>query len=242
MKLINKSNVPIRKVNRIDLVATLLVFAIAPALLIWWLKGQLPEIVWWTLPLLYVFWLRQLFNFDKPSAVNDALGSSVDVIAAPAPIATELTMHPLATHDTRTWPKRIEELERSRPPPMPWGSVLIQGHDGIQACIDRGDWDSARSALQRLAYGMVDATIEDKAAFTDYMKDFAAIDPLYRSVMEKALPLIIETPGMKQTQFYPLFPGIAAETIRYVFYYADQLGEIKRQKKGNSYLIFPTMG
>lgn len=240
--LINKSNVPIRQVNRIDLVVTMLVFVVAPALLIWWLKGHLPGIAWWPLPLLYVLWLRHLFNFGKPTDVDEAPSAAHEVINATAVIKPEATVPAHATRDSRPWQERVEEIERSRPAPVHWASVLIQGHDGIQACIDRGDWDSARSALQRLAYGMVDATIEDKAAFTDYMKDFAAIDPLYRSVMEKALPLIIETPGMKQTQFYPLFPGIAAETIRYVFYYADQLGEIKRQKKGNSYLLFPTMG
>jgi hypothetical protein len=237
--LINKLNVPIRKVNRIDLVATLLIFVVAPALLIWWLKGQLPGIVWWPLALLYVFWLRHLFNFDKTADVDETPCSPVEVITAPVSITPESTMPAPATKDTRPWQQRVEEIERSRPASMHWASVLIQGHEGVQSCINRGDWDSARAALQRLAYSKVDVPAEEKAAFTEYMKDFASIDPLYRTVMDKALPLIIASPGMKQTQFYPQFPAIPAETIRYVFYYADQLGEIVRQKKGNTYLIHP---
>jgi tetratricopeptide (TPR) repeat protein len=118
-------------------------------------------------------------------------------------------------------------------------AIAAQGHAEIEACIARNDWDTARAAIQKVAYGMVDADPEQKARFTDCVKTFATRDPLYRAVMAEALPLILESPGMKQTQFYPVFPTIPTETIRYVFYYADQLGEIRRQKKGNSYLIFP---
>jgi hypothetical protein len=122
-------------------------------------------------------------------------------------------------------------------PPKHFAQALSVGHEGIERCIRAGDWDTARLALQKVAYTMPDASPSDKAAFTEYMKHFAVRDPLYKKVIEKALVLVADEPGIKQTALYPRFPNVQPETIRYVLYFADQLGHIKRIKKGNTYLL-----
>lgn len=241
--IIRRGNTPVKSINKFDLVVTLAVFVVAPALAIWWLYDVINRAIWWTLPPVYLFWLWHLFRFPEATsqAVNDSAPSAR--FSESSPDAIVVVKSPIKHIDDRPWQERVEEIERSRPSSGPhWARVLIHGHEGIQACIDMGDWDAARSALQRIAYTMTKAPAEDKAAFTAYMTDFAGIDPLVRSVMDRALPVIVESPGMRQTQFYTLFPEVPAETLRYVLYYAHELGLIKRQKKGNSYLIFPNSG
>jgi hypothetical protein len=230
---VKKGATPVSEISLLNLIATLAVLVVIPALVIWALKGHIPGAIWWWLPPLYVLWLLHLFN---PNGHLEPDGNVVEVKPTPA-------RKPIHRAPQNWAPPALAQAQPAVPtstdPSPHWAEIIGQGHAGIEACISRGDWDGARAALQKVAYGMVTAKEEDKAVFTAYMKEFSTRDPLYRAVMAKALPLIIESPGMKQTQFYPLFPSIPPETIRYVFYYADQLGEIQRQKKGNSYLIFP---
>lgn len=111
----------------------------------------------------------------------------------------------------------------------------------IEAAWERGDYDFARQQLQRIAYTMVgkDVTAEEKRRFTQLMTEFAKEDPLYNEVMDRLLPLLQANPGMVQSKIYKGEPDHIKEQMRYVLYFADELGHIHRVKKGNSYKLFP---
>lgn len=117
----------------------------------------------------------------------------------------------------------------------PWLDHCIE----IEQAWNRGDFDWARQQLQRIAYGMVEpsATDAQRADFTRLMTEFAKEDPLYREVMERVLPLVQANPGMLQSQIYKGQPDHIKEQMRYVLYFANELGHIKRVKKGNSYQL-----
>jgi hypothetical protein len=124
-------------------------------------------------------------------------------------------------------------------PAQAWQTTVNNGAADIDRLIAQGDWDSARAALQHIAYGMVDAEPEAKRQFSQAMCRFAARDPLYHAVMKVAAPLVEQSPGMLQTKLYPHLPNLEPETIRYVIYYAAEMGDLVRRKKGNSYAVFP---
>ena len=111
----------------------------------------------------------------------------------------------------------------------------------IKQIWQRGDYDLARQELQRIAYGMVgnSVTQEQKNQFTEVMKEFAKIDPLYQEIMAAILPYITENPGIMQSKIYTQLPHWSQEEVRYVLYFAKELGHIQRVKKGNSYKLLP---
>lgn len=119
----------------------------------------------------------------------------------------------------------------------PWYAHCLE----IEAAWDRGEYDWARQQLQKIAYGMVDKSVTDeqRAAFTKLMSDFAKEDPLYKEVISKVKQLVKQQPGIIQSTIYPLFPLHDQETIRYVLYFANELGDIHRIKKGRSYELRP---
>ena len=44
---------------------------------------------------------------------------------------------------------------------------------------------------------------------------------------------------MLQTQMYKHLPGIGLEEVRYALYFGEQLGILRRNKKGSSYKLYP---
>ncbi len=117
----------------------------------------------------------------------------------------------------------------------PWLDHCIE----IENAWGRGDYDWARQQLQRIAYGMIEPSVTDaqRADFTRLMTAFAKEDPLYKDVMERVVPLVQANPGMLQSQIYKDQPDHIKEQMRYVLYFANELGHIKRIKKGNSYQL-----
>jgi hypothetical protein len=111
----------------------------------------------------------------------------------------------------------------------------------IESAWKRGDYDFVRAQLQKIAHTMVGSSVspEEKKRFTDLMKSFAKDDPLYNDVMSRLTPLLNEHPGMLQSQIYKGQPDHIKEQIRYVLYFANELGHIRRVKKGNSYELYP---
>lgn len=124
------------------------------------------------------------------------------------------------------------------PMPKPRPSTSVTGLPEIDQHIAIDDWNSARAALQRIAYTMVDADAGTKAAFTSVMTAFAAADPFFRATLDAALPTIAGQPGIKQADLYRGMSDEKKELIRYVFYFAAELGQIVRVKKGNSYALY----
>lgn len=113
--------------------------------------------------------------------------------------------------------------------------------DRIEQAWERGDFDWARQQLQQIAYSMTDKSVtqEQKYQFTQLMKDFASQDPMYKEVMAIALPYIMANPGTIQSKIYTQLPNWSQEEVRYVLYFANELGHIHRIKKGNSYKLMP---
>lgn len=120
-------------------------------------------------------------------------------------------------------------------------SAWIRHCEQIEEAWERGNYDWARQQLQQIAYSMVgdSVTQQEKDKFTQVMKDFASEDPLYRQVMERLLPMVETNPGIVQSQIYKGQPDEIKEQMRYVLYFAHELGHIHRVKKGNSYSLYP---
>lgn len=111
----------------------------------------------------------------------------------------------------------------------------------IAPSMARGEWNDARRYLQKIAYGIKTASEGEQRDFKHIMMAFASADPLYAQCLRAVAPILAENPdGIRQTALYPHMAAAPdAETARYVLYFADELGAIRRQKKGNSYLVFP---
>lgn len=105
---------------------------------------------------------------------------------------------------------------------------------------DDFDWDEARRSLQKLSYSMADKTVSkaDKDAFKAFMTRFAAADPLYHDVMILVKRLLRNEPGVVQSELYKGEPESRKEMIRYVLYFAQELGDIHREKHGRSYKLY----
>lgn len=111
--------------------------------------------------------------------------------------------------------------------------------------IDRaryaGDYDFARMWLQKFANYItgnehVSQGLKDR--FKLAMTAFAKEDPLYCEVIKAVRFVVMNCPGLLQTKTYQLFPHHDQESIRYVLYFAHELGDITRRKKGRSYELF----
>lgn len=142
----------------------------------------------------------------------------------------------IAARPQWTPPLGREQLAEPRPRPK---MVIHDDYVEIHDFMDNGHWDAARKVLQRIAYSMVDEAPEIKARFTALMTDFAVRDPLLAGVLRVVMPIVREQPGILQTAVYKHLPGIVVEDARYALYFAEQLGILRREKKGNSYRLLP---
>lgn len=129
-----------------------------------------------------------------------------------------------------------------QPPPTDTvlgGRVMLP--EDIEHAWQSGNYDLARGALQKYAYGMVGPGVseEDKARFRTVMTTFAQDDPLYREVMAKLKPVVLANPGILQSSIYTRLPEYDQETVRYVAYFGHEIGDIHRRKKGRSYELLP---
>lgn len=106
--------------------------------------------------------------------------------------------------------------------------------------FERKEFEEARMFLQKIAYGMVDKSVPEteKRKFKAMMTYFADYDPLYHELIRKAYPIILADEGILQSKIYPLLPDYNTETVRYVLYFAHELGDVIRVKKGRSYQLY----
>lgn len=159
---------------------------------------------------------------------------------------------------TTTWQERVAGIEAAREEPAQplYGrpantlQVTVNGveHDytnhplfqTIAPMMASGRWDEARRYLQKIAYGVKEASEQEQRDFKHLMMAFASADPLYAHCLRGITPILAEHPeGIRQTALYPHMAAAPdTETARYVLYYADALGAIDRQKNGNSYVVF----
>lgn len=110
----------------------------------------------------------------------------------------------------------------------------------IDEAIRSKDYDFARKWLQKFAQSSIreDMSRVTRDRFKTLMIAFAKKDPLYLGALPKITSLVQAEPGILQTAIYPRLPQYNQETLRYVLYFAHELGDITRQKKGRSYQIF----
>ncbi|GHU33567.1 hypothetical protein AGMMS50256_25720 [Betaproteobacteria bacterium] len=121
-----------------------------------------------------------------------------------------------------------------------WEGARHSPFDAL-AYLRDGDYDGARMALQKIASIVHSEKAENPdlvRRFTALMCQFTRIDPLYRECMEIIVPLVEASPGILQTALYPKLP-VDVETARYVLYFAHETGDLVREKKGNSYKVYP---
>lgn len=105
--------------------------------------------------------------------------------------------------------------------------------------VAAGDWNVARNFLQKIAYSIHDASADEQRIFKKIMTIFAEADPMYQHCIRGIKPFIEASPGIKQTALYSHMTGAPdTESCRYVLYFAHELGDIVRRKKGNSYEVF----
>ena len=157
---------------------------------------------------------------------------------APAPYSAE--DHEFALRQTAARRRTDESVQQTVSPQQAWQTTQITGWPEIDRLMAIGEWDSARAALQRVAYTVVNEGADTKAKFTHLMSEFALQDPLFESVMRAVTPVINQSPGVRQASLYKGMAEDKKELIRYVLYFAAELGQIVRVKKGNSYALFPT--
>nr|DAS91071.1 MAG TPA: hypothetical protein [Caudoviricetes sp.] len=105
-----------------------------------------------------------------------------------------------------------------------------------------GDYHSARDSYQKVAYLYNNFSELEKEAFTKEVADFAGDDPMYRDILELVISQIRQAQEpilqSKLTNIIKQQYGErGAELLRYVLYYADYRDELKRIKKGRSYLL-----
>lgn len=117
-----------------------------------------------------------------------------------------------------------------------WPSTFLE----IERAINQGNYDFARTWLQKFAYTTVNKEVPQlvRDRFKQLMTAFARQDPLYQAIMATVLPIVTAQPGILQTAIYAQLPSYNQEQIRYVLYFAHELGNLTRVKKGRRYQLF----
>lgn len=156
----------------------------------------------------------------------------------------------------KSWQERVAEINKAQKPNLSHAdrvNLLIerpgteQMFDGLlppssEAEANRigYDWNANRVTLQKIAYQMVGKGVpkHKKEAFTQFMKEFARRDPLYQLTIERVQAAVANTPGMLQSEIYAGRTEQEKEMARYILYFAHELGDIRREKSGNSYKLY----
>ncbi len=146
-------------------------------------------------------------------------------------------------------PHSTEESLNGAPKARPWqsGTAPTTEHDFFKAAkhgpfdalsyLRDGDIDGARLALHKISYIVHKDRPDLKDEFTRLMTMFVQIDPIYQTGLQRAITVLIERPGLRQTQLYRAM-NMDPETARYVLYFAEAKRDIVRVKSGNSYAVF----
>lgn len=166
----------------------------------------------------------------------------IKYLVLPAWRAARSEAHPRASdpEDSRPVMREVEGTDGQIRLEVNWPETFIE----IKRAIDLGRYDFARTWLQKFAYTIVDKDIPQSTRdqFKRLMSAFAERDPLYQKIFPDILKQVGAQPGIMQTAIYPLFPRLDTETLRYVLYFAESLGQLRREKKGRSYRLFPAAG
>jgi len=121
---------------------------------------------------------------------------------------------------------------------------IIRARKSARQYLANGNFDMARQCYFNLVESIRQQNINEDGAREEELREaekeyaeFSKKDPMYIDVMEKTKPILENRPGIKQTDIYNEIPEFTKQDLRYVFYYAEKNGEIKRVKKGRTYVI-----
>lgn len=130
---------------------------------------------------------------------------------------------------------RVHEVDRDGELAVDWRRQFEE----IVCAWRKGDYDFARTWLQKLAYRLKSENAPQwvHTRFKAMMAEFTRDDPLYADVMRVAIPAIAEKPGIVQSNLAKQFPRFDAEQFRYAMYYGEVIGDVVREKKGRSYTL-----
>lgn len=206
------------------------------ALAIW----ELMHHWWFWVGLAVVVGLVWLYYYNKGAARRKYLERMADKPQWTPPVTSRQVEPDLKEYMAYVFVNDQGKLSMTLPDgatlPPPTGDAQF---DALQRSRILDQWDAARKKLQQIAYGMVSETPEAKAEFTKFMKIFAEKDPLLSSILKTVMPVVQSSPGVLQTALYRHLPGIEVEEVRYALYFSEQLGILRREKKGNTYRLLP---
>lgn len=180
-------------------------------------------------------------GYEDPHRGYPVVPPSRESIAAKAP-APRLRPEPAAKEDPRM------QFKQSPTPQISMEQYYVAhgaySPGGDQDRYDQATVDDMRAGLQKVAYEMVGDRHDEatKARFKQDMTAFAADDPMVRLIAARVQQLVLDNPGQLQSKIYRHFPEFTKEQVRYGLYFADELGWVRRQKKGSSYRLFPVGG
>src|SRR5690625_5097632 len=116
-------------------------------------------------------------------------------------------------------------------------------HDNLQSARDvEHGWNRARLQCQKTAYEITRPSHPhaQKDWFRAFMTQFVARDPIYQDTIGRVHKAVAENPGLLQSQIFKDRTEKEKEGARYVLYFAAELGDIRREKSGRSYRLYPS--
>lgn len=109
----------------------------------------------------------------------------------------------------------------------------------------------AEQEAEQTGSDVIEAETEDE--MTEELSDPPVVTPEVESMAAKAKPVpdgkldldeeiliaVKNMPGMKQTELYSSFADVNRKRLQQLLKEMDDAGQIKREKQGSSYLLFP---
>ena len=122
-----------------------------------------------------------------------------------------------------------------------WLEQATRAHlEVARAARQAGDFETAREEYLKTAQALAQFKGEEwaKASLRQEQTDFARDDPLYQGIVAAVRPIVQAEPGILQTALYSRLPFDRGD-VGYALYFANEVGDIRRRKKGRTYEIFP---
>ncbi|RMF14190.1 MAG: hypothetical protein D6761_09840, partial [Candidatus Dadabacteria bacterium] len=101
----------------------------------------------------------------------------------------------------------------------------------------KGDYFGASTWYQKCAYYSPRLKDEElKWALKKELTGFAMHNPNFIGIWKDVRKVIAENPGILQTELYKMVP-YDREQVRYVTYFAEESGLLKRERSGRTYSL-----
>ncbi|ANV98580.1 hypothetical protein BBW65_07125 [Helicobacter enhydrae] len=122
--------------------------------------------------------------------------------------------------------------------------LAIDSLKNAYACWMGNDYSSARKNFLESATLLSNDEIAQYKAdcIIKIIADFSDYDPIYHFILDETRIILKSKSGILQTEIYSFLRDYSKKDIQYVLYYADFKKEIKREKKGRSYILALQVG